>query len=713
MSADNAGQRHVVVVGMHRSGTSAVANALFRLGLELPDKTDLITPGPYNERGYWESRRFVTFDDRILRHFGGTWSAPPRPDPGWEHSGDSAMTAIRSDAALFSQREFGHRHMVLKDPRLCITLPLWRTVFERPPVAILVLRDPGEVALSLERRNSFPLTVSLALWHRYVRQSVESVEGLSVFCVEYAGLLEDPDRFLSAVAGFLAGCGIPMALDGIERARGAFAPSLRHYRSDDLGQTTFDDSTLLSGQRQLLAALRDSAGAHTRWAAPTLGVEPTWVDDVIRLVAAGEAVTFANESAQTELKWIKSSRLFGATRSWWRFTGTGPVLSPLPQDPTDNHGATPTPAADGHPAEAGKREPSTREPMDGPSPLERLKGSALRRWRAAGATDHEAHIRHEANPTQPDTLPDFRMCAVIKTWMDEDVIEATVRNAFVQGAEAVFLVDNASTDATVQNATAAGAFVAEIFDSEVFDGRLVQQLMNAVVAREALRCGAEHVWWLLLDSDEFPEGPDGKTVRDYLGTLDRRFRVVGAEYLNHLPNGKPEYVPGFHPIDFQPLCYRFAPANNPPCALGHWKHPLQRFDRHGHFVSSNDGSHTAYCADPLAEPDKGILTHHFQYRDEELTRAKLEMVCGAGSRRAVLHESAGFKGFVRRQRSLDAVYSRRWADMHLAPNAHSPSERDPKPWPNLPRLRRWYAIEEAEAAARRFQVVADGSSRSL
>ncbi len=111
-----------------------------------------------------------------------------------------------------------------------------------------------------------------------------------------------------------------------------------------------------------------------------------------------------------------------------------------------------------------------------------------------------------------------------------------------------------------------------------------------------MRSGAAHVWWLYLDSDEFSEGPDGMSVREYLATLDRRFRVVGANYVNHVPHSKPEYLPGFHPIDFQPLCYDFVPARWPPCALGHWKHPLQRFDRLGHFLLSNDGAGSGFCS---------------------------------------------------------------------------------------------------------------------
>jgi hypothetical protein len=306
-------------------------------------------------------------------------------------------------------------------------------------------------------------------------------------------------------------------------------------------------------------------------------------------------------------------------------------------------------------------------------------------------------IENQENPSPPETLPEFEFFAVVKTWMDEDVIEATVRNAMVQGATSVFIVDNGSTDRTVARAVDAGAIVAEVYETEWFDGRLVQPLMNAVVARESLKSRAAHVWWLYLDTDEFPEGPNGLSIREYLGTLDRRFRLVGARYVNHFPSGKPEYLEGFHPIDFQPLCFEFDPARWPPCPRGHWKHPLQRFDRHGHFLLSNDGAHSGFCSEALIEPSESIVTHHFQYRDEGSTRAKLELTCGPTSTRTTLHSSTGFDGFVRRRRSLDAVYGQRWADVDTIPNKLATSQH-PVPWPHLDRVRRWYSPSELDAA---------------
>jgi hypothetical protein len=680
-------QRHVVVVGMHRSGTSAMAGALAQLGLALPDETDLITAGPANERGYWELRRFVTFNDRVLAYLNGSWSTPPKPVPDWERSRDEALVELRSDARDFILREFRDPHMVLKDPRLCITLPFWRQVFDQQPVAVLVLRDPLDVARSLRTRNNFPLSLGLALWRRYVQESIRSVEGLPVFVAQYEEFLADPRTQITELNAFLRANGVAAAsAERVEEAVETFEPELRHHRSEPAeGRSGPAMSSLALEQHEFMERLLQQPAAQQHWSVPAVPEEPPWVGDIFELVADGQMVAFAHAAAKSELRWIKRSRLFGATRLFWQVTSSGPRLSPdeVAGDAQVKNGDSTTENGE---ATAGNGHGT------GPSTAERLgawtnTAKRIIENRRGSVANHD-NFGVEENPVHPERLDDFRLFAVIKTWMDEDIIEATVRNAFVQGAERVFLVDNASSDATIANAEAAGATVAEIYETEAFDGRLIQPLVNAVVARESLRSDAEHVWWMLLDSDEFPEGPDGLTVREYLAGLDKRFRIAGASFMNHVPDRKPEYVPGFHPLDFQALYYPFEPLNHAPCPLGHWKHPLQRFDRHGQFILSNEGAHLAFASERLIEPSVGVVIHHFQYRDEARTRARLQLIHDTG--RDALHSSAGWNSFERRRRSLEAIYTQRWDEVETPPNRQAEASRRPQPWPGVASARRWY-----------------------
>jgi Glycosyl transferase family 2 len=313
----------------------------------------------------------------------------------------------------------------------------------------------------------------------------------------------------------------------------------------------------------------------------------------------------------------------------------------------------------------------------------------------------------EDNPPDPQVLEDFRFFAILGTWMEEDIVEATVRNAFAQGAEAVYLVDNASTDATVERALSAGATLSQSYETDAHDESLRNVVMNGVVARISLASQEPHIWWLWLDADEFPEGPDGLTIAEYLHTLDHRFRIVGSTYYNHFPSATPSYIPGFHPIDFQPLCERFWPARARHCVQPHWKHPLQRFDREERFLVSGPGFHTGTIdalagrtREPLAEPVGGIVTHHVQYRQEPATRARLELLCG--SDRTVVDHAIGNTQMQKRLRNLDAIYAQNWPQVNNLRGEEPLLGVHPRPWPDPTRTRRWYGGDELAEARRQW-----------
>ncbi|MCW8138458.1 MAG: glycosyltransferase family 2 protein [Planctomycetota bacterium] len=290
--------------------------------------------------------------------------------------------------------------------------------------------------------------------------------------------------------------------------------------------------------------------------------------------------------------------------------------------------------------------------------------------------------------------------------MEEDVIGATVANAFTQGCDRVYLVDNDSRDGTVREALLAGATLGAVFATEQYDEPLRLKIMNDVVADVSRRESSEHIWWLWLDADEFPHGPWGMTIRQYLAQLDRRFRIVGARFINHFPDRRPEYIPGFHPLDFQPLCEEHTMG----CAKGHRKHSLQRFDRGGQPIVCDLGFHRANSVErPLREPTESIFLHHFPFRVREVTRRRLALLCGTdetGRTRVRDGDDAG-DGMVPRFETLEAVYRGDWqhARNYRVSRSHSHSIPRPVPWPDLvgpehSTFARWYAMNEVESVAR-------------
>jgi hypothetical protein len=269
-------------------------------------------------------------------------------------------------------------------------------------------------------------------------------------------------------------------------------------------------------------------------------------------------------------------------------------------------------------------------------------------------------IHTAPNPSEPRTLPRIRLFAVLGTWNEEDIVSATVSNAFVQGCERVYVIDNASTDGTVDAARRAGAILARTFVTDRYQEDIRVENMNALAAVISRQEPDRQVWWLYLDADEFHHGPWGMTLRDYLSTLDMKFRVVGMRCFEHYPGDAPHYLPDRHPIDFQPLCEEL---DLPICPSQHRKHSLIRYDQDAAHVRAGHGFHVVECAEPLIEPMQPAFLHHFPYREEGRTRRRLEALWSrndAGVSRAFEERDTHM---LARFRSTQAVYTQQWGEV--------------------------------------------------
>ena len=222
----SAGSRVVCVTGMHRSGTSLAARAVNLLGVYFGMPSTLMPPGSDNPAGYWENRAVKELDDELLAQLGGTWDVPPVLAHGWEL--DPSLDHLRDRGAAVLERdlELGVRQGMVgwKDPRLSVLLPFWRTVI---PIhaTVLVVRDPREVAASLQARNQMPVAEASLLWLRYVLAG--AADAPDQVLVRHQDLTENLSGALSALA---AGLGLPapdsQTLEAVDQH---VDPSLRHH----------------------------------------------------------------------------------------------------------------------------------------------------------------------------------------------------------------------------------------------------------------------------------------------------------------------------------------------------------------------------------------------------------------------------------------------------------------------------------------------------
>jgi len=183
----------VVVLGTHRSGTSAISGALTILGGTPPNR--LLPPSRNNPKGYFESPVVLELNDKLLADYGRTWRTvcPVFDDP----SGPFSRTSRRDEIFNTLTEVFPPEgdFWVLKDPRLCVLWPIWQEALAVSDYALrilLPLRDPDAVARSLERREGWPYLRGVALWLRNVLDAERFSRGFPRSFVSTEAFMADP-----------------------------------------------------------------------------------------------------------------------------------------------------------------------------------------------------------------------------------------------------------------------------------------------------------------------------------------------------------------------------------------------------------------------------------------------------------------------------------------------------------------------------------------
>ena len=143
----------IVVLGMHRSGTSVVTRGLQVLGVDLGTRLLAAEQG-VNDKGFWEDMDITAFDVDLLCALGHDWHsfAPLQPS---EFQGPIIDSFKLRAVQLMRDKLAGIDVLGLKDPRMARLMPFWQDVFEHLGVTVhyvIACRNPMSVARTFNSR---------------------------------------------------------------------------------------------------------------------------------------------------------------------------------------------------------------------------------------------------------------------------------------------------------------------------------------------------------------------------------------------------------------------------------------------------------------------------------------------------------------------------------------------------------------------------------
>lgn len=189
----------LIVLGMHRSGTSAFTGILDLLGVNLG--TRMLETQRDNPKGFFENKYVVLANDCILESLNSSWDDTFPLPPDWPARFEGSQ--LLKDVRLFLQTDITADQLSgLKDPRLCRLLPFWLPLFAAENISphfAIVIRNPLEIADSLYRRDGFSIEKSLVLWMQYMLEAERHTRHLPRGFVKFESVLAQPQESIEGV----------------------------------------------------------------------------------------------------------------------------------------------------------------------------------------------------------------------------------------------------------------------------------------------------------------------------------------------------------------------------------------------------------------------------------------------------------------------------------------------------------------------------------
>lgn len=222
------------VLGMSRSGTSALTRVLSLCGASLP--AGMMGADVSNQRGYWEPRASLLMNREILERRGSAWWDPSLRvlEPSAFNNDEKA--ACTADIAAYLKTLPAAPLVVIKDLQINVLSDMW---FEAARQAgfdiavVIAVRCPQEVVASMASYAKASPELSSALWLKGNLVSERHTRGLPRVFVEYTNLLADWRREIKRISTAL---GINLDPEDEGAVDAFLSPDLR--RNKDCGPLT-------------------------------------------------------------------------------------------------------------------------------------------------------------------------------------------------------------------------------------------------------------------------------------------------------------------------------------------------------------------------------------------------------------------------------------------------------------------------------------------
>ncbi|QLC22275.1 hypothetical protein HFP51_08860 [Parasphingopyxis sp. CP4] len=195
----------ILVIGMHRTGSSIITCGVQALGIDLGD--NLMPPAENNNsKGFFEDLDLNAINEALLGEIGAKWHHLSWIDETALRTGEQ-FADLRTKAAILLTSKFENcQSFAFKDPRTAVFLPFWLQVCDQiaaEPHFIIGVRNPLECAQSLHNRDGFHLVRGVLLWAKHMIDAIRWTQDHHQLCVGYQQMLSSPETELQRIADWL------------------------------------------------------------------------------------------------------------------------------------------------------------------------------------------------------------------------------------------------------------------------------------------------------------------------------------------------------------------------------------------------------------------------------------------------------------------------------------------------------------------------------